>query len=150
MGCGRRRLRTHRTVRFLSERSRHDLSIGAIRTHTQAADKIRDFLTDHARITYVSLPEELPVVETLAAIAEEVPGELNPVIFNRLLSPLSVPVPSGESALARAAQLHNAIVRQQAHWIAQLPSSLYLPLLLGANGPMEVSDLLTGVLEAAT
>jgi anion-transporting ArsA/GET3 family ATPase len=114
------------------------------------ADKIRDFLTDHARITYVSLPEELPVVETLAAIAEEVPGELNPVIFNRLLSPLSVPVPSGESALARAAQLQNAIVRQQAHWIAQLPNSLYLPFLLGASGPMEVSDLLTGVLEAAT
>lgn len=114
------------------------------------ADKIRDFLTDHARITYVSLPEELPVVETLAAIAEDVPCQLNPVIFNRLLSPLLVPVPTGDLALAQAAQLQEAIVRQQAHWLAQLPSSLYLPFLFGASDAMEVSDLLTDVLEAAT
>ncbi len=112
------------------------------------SDKIRDFLADHASITYVSLPEELPVVETLAAMAEDVPCELSAVIFNRLLAPLPVAAPPGDTALAQAAQLQDAIVRQQAHWMAQLPASFYLPFLFGASDPMEVSDLLTDVLEA--
>lgn len=112
------------------------------------AEKIEVFLREKARITYVTLAEELPVVEMLSALSEVTPCPLQALYVNRMLAPLDAVVPPGQGPLTEAGQLHQAIVEQQQEWLGRLPTSIQLPFLFGTTEPLAISEALADVIGA--
>jgi anion-transporting ArsA/GET3 family ATPase len=97
-------------------------------------------------IVLVTLLEELPITETLEALAELTGLELaRPplVVANRVLSPLPVEdrlidrLPDGPHR--EAARLHSAIHRSQLGWAEEIDVNRSLPYLFGVLTPPEVT-----------
>lgn len=101
-------------------------------------------------LTTVTLLEELPAVETAETLdwvrSEELVGRVR-VIANRVLSPLGVPVPTGDGPLVEAAYLHDALWREQQDWSEMVPIDHHLPYLFGTHTATEVAERLADLLE---
>lgn len=103
---------------------------------------------DSTRLTLVTLAEELPITETLEALAEitGVCGATR-VVANRILPSLGV----GATTVARlepgpyrdAAQLHRSIYDLQRHWLGQIEVDVTLDHLFGVLTPPEVAAQLS-------
>lgn len=94
-------------------------------------------------LVVVTLPEELPVTETLETLAwlEEHPiADVAAVIANRTLDPLDVDPDEVPAGPARdAALLHRSLWAEQQEWLEVAPISQTLPYLFGLLTPMEVA-----------
>ncbi len=136
-------LRAARTVREL-------VASGRILDQVEWMEQI---LTDPDRtdLVLVTLPEELPAVETAETIewvdSEAVVGAVT-VIANRVLPPLDAEVPERDGPVAEAAELHQSLWEEQRHWLSQLPVDYTLPYLFGTHTPAEVAERLADVLDA--
>ena len=108
---------------------------------------------DRTRLVLVTLPEELPVVETEETIAwveaEQLVGSLS-VVANRVLPPLDAEVPGRDGPVAEAAALHQSLWEEQQQWLGHLPVELALPYLFGTHTPAEVAERLADVLEESS
>ncbi|MGH8875434.1 MAG: ArsA family ATPase [Acidimicrobiia bacterium] len=140
-------LRAPRTVREL-------VPTGRIRE--QAAWMEQILLTGEVcRLAVVTVPEELPVNETLETLSW-LQGEgvvaTPEVLANRVLPPLRASaktvsaLPSGPAR--DAAELHLALRREQERWLEELPPGRSLPYLFGLATPGEVAARLADELEA--
>ena len=108
--------------------------------------------SDYSGLVMVSLPEELPVVETVGAF-EELSGliAITEVITNRMLTRLAV----SEEKLATIASkshreaglLHRALFASQQQWRAQLPKGPDVPYFFGVHTPGEAAALIAESLE---
>lgn len=136
-------LRAARTVREL-------VASGRILDQVEWMEQI---LTDAERtnLVLVTLPEELPTVETAETIEwirnEGVVGAIT-VVANRVLPPLEADVPESDGPVAEAAALHQSLWEEQQHWLSQLPVDTSLPYLFGTHTPAEVAERLADFLEA--
>lgn len=118
------------------------VGVGRIRRQTQW---MIDLLANPAMtgLVIVTLPEELPVTETLETLAwlEEHPvADVASVFANRTLDPLDVDpeaVPAGP--VRDAALLHRSLQTEQEEWLDIAPIALRLPYLFGLLTPMEVA-----------
>jgi len=108
---------------------------------------------DRTRLVLVTLPEELPVVETEETIAwveaAQLVGSLS-VVANRVLPPLDAEVPGRDGPVAEAAALHQSLWEEQQQWLGHLPVELALPYLFGTHTPAEVAERLADVLEESS
>lgn len=115
------------------------------------ATQMHNALVDAAitSLVLVTTPEELPVLETTAAL-ERLDNEpvitLSAVVTNRVLSELDV-APEQIAALPDgphrgAAVHHQALYAQQARWINELPTGPRLPYLFGLRTAGEVAERL--------
>lgn len=105
--------------------------------------------SDATSLVLVATPEELPVLETLAAL-ERMETEpiihLEAVVANRLLPVLDVAsneigaLPSGPHR--EAAMHHQSLQAQQTQWLESLPDGPRLPYLFGVRTAGEVAELL--------
>jgi anion-transporting ArsA/GET3 family ATPase len=101
---------------------------------------------DATQVVIVSLPEELPVRETLEAVADldahHSVGS-HAIIANRVLPRLGVgaaAIDALESGpLRHAAELHRALYAEQQSWLGQLDTATRFPYLFGVLTPAEVS-----------
>lgn len=139
-------LRAPRTVTELVPR-------GRIR---EQSDWMLELLADAERsgLLLVTVAEELPVVETTEALHWLTEEKLVPVlgvVANRVLDPLGVSAgvvgKLEEGAHQQAALLHNALHREQQHWLDQLPPGIRLPYLFGLLTPSEVAARLADAWE---
>ncbi len=106
----------------------------------------------HAGLVMVSVPEELPVVETMGAF-DELTGliAMTDVITNRMLARL----PVSEEKLATIASdphreaglLHRSLFSSQQQWRAQLPQGPEVPYFFGVHTPGEAAALIAESLE---
>ena len=97
-------------------------------------------------LVLVTLAEELPVLETRAAIEEIEKEQLidhAALVYNRILPPLSVPrevveqlAPGGARS---AALLHHQLIESQREWRMELDTEWELPYLFGLLTPTEVA-----------
>lgn len=116
----------------------------------EQADKMTDLLTaPDSALVMVTLAEELPVTETLEALAElesESLIRLDRLIVNRTLRPLGVSEASLEGVddvIARdAGLLHRGIYESQKRWRRELPEHVGLPLLFGEHDPGRIAERL--------
>ena len=111
--------------------------------------------TEKTGLVLVTIPEELPIVETLEALEElavEPLIDLVRVVANRVLPPLevdgSIVASLPNAPLRRAAELHQVLQSHQEHWLAALGDATHLPQLFGLLTPGEVAARLTDVWEA--
>lgn len=103
-------------------------------------------------LVLVTLPEELPMIETLQGL-EELAAEplidLVGVVANRVLAPLDVDdaviddLPDGP--MAQTAVLHRTLQRHQTHWLDALGDAIVLPHMFGLVTPGEVAAQLATV-----
>lgn len=128
---------------------------GAVR---RQADDLRRTLADptSSGLLVVATPAELPVSETLEALAitaAERTIAVAGVVANRVLEPLGIPEPViaevAPGPARDAALLHLGLQEAQARWLARLPDPLHLPLLFGMRTPVEVSARLADLFEEA-
>lgn len=123
-----------------------------------------DILADRSRagLVLVSLPEELPVLETEEVLAwldaEKVMGS-TVVWANRALPepPADAPGPNDDlwgatptppkGAVGEAAALHRSLWAEQQEWLERLGPDARLPYLFGAHTAAEVAELLADRLE---
>lgn len=117
----------------------------------QQAEWMRDLLLDPiaSQLVLVTLPEELPVIETEETLAylqtEQLVGSYR-IIANRVLAELrSSGVGSG--AAAEAAALHRSLFSEQQEWLERLPPDHALPYLFGLLTPGEVAARLADELD---
>lgn len=102
-------------------------------------------------IALVTLPEELPAMETADALewlghADVVPTPM--VIANRVLPILEgTTIPDG--VVGEMARLHRALRAEQERWLGHVPPHLTLPFLFGLFTPGEVAANLSEHLEKA-
>jgi anion-transporting ArsA/GET3 family ATPase len=123
----------------------------------QQAARMHDALSDEetTSLVLVSTPEELPVLETLAAL-ERIEAEpvirLEAVVANRLLPELAVTaetiatLPVG--AHREAAMHHQALRAQHQQWLESLPKGPRLPYLFGIHTAGEVAEQLSDIWDA--
>lgn len=120
------------------------------------AASMRRFLAhpDRAGLLLVTIPEELPITETIDALNElaaEPLTDLAGVVANRVLPELDVDdsvvggLPPG--AMRNAAELHQMLFAQQAFWLEAIGKAVRLPHLFGVMTPGEVAARLTDVWE---
>lgn len=117
------------------------------------ARTMRRFLAD-PRLTglvLVTIPEELPILETLESLDElaaEPLVDLAHVVANRVLPELPVPEPVvarlPEGPMRSSAELHLTLVANQRHWLDALGEAARLPRLFGLVTPAEVAAQLSG------
>ncbi len=98
---------------------------------------------EFAALVLVTLAEELPVVETMDAVADleaEPLVALAAVVANRVLDP-PPPLPDDLAAGPHraAAELHAGRHADQQEWLARLPEDARLPYLFGMLTPGEVA-----------
>jgi anion-transporting ArsA/GET3 family ATPase len=120
------------------------------------AASMRRFLgnPDRAGLVLVTIPEELPITETIDALNElatEPLIDLAGVVANRVLPTLDV-APEAVAALPQgpmrhAAELHQTLASQQAFWLEAIGPAKHLPHLFGLMTPGEVAARLTDVWE---
>jgi anion-transporting ArsA/GET3 family ATPase len=122
------------------------------RIQQQAAWMI-DLLGDRVatELMLVTLPEELPAIETQETIElldkEKLISSIT-VTANRVLPRLETEA-IGTGAVAEAAALHRGLYRNQAEWLARLPPRIALPYLFGLLTPGEVAARLADTLDPA-
>jgi len=107
---------------------------------------------DHTSLAVVTIPEELPTVETeelLAWLAREQVVGHRQIVANRVLGPLDVPATLPAGPAGDAARLHVALYREQRTWLDRLPADLELPYLFGLLTPAEVAARIADAWEAA-
>lgn len=121
------------------------------------AAQMHDALIDSetTSLVLVATPEELPALETLAAL-ERLETEpiihLEAVVTNRLLATLDITadaiaaLPTGPHR--EAAAHHQALQTQQAQWLSALPTGPQLPYLFGVRTAGEVAELLADFWDA--
>ncbi len=104
---------------------------------------------DSTSLVLVVTPDELPVLETQAALArleDEPVVTLAAVVANRILPDLALTAAAIEQLPAgphrSAAQHHRSVQDQQERWLAELPEGPRLPYLFGIHTPGEVSEQL--------
>jgi anion-transporting ArsA/GET3 family ATPase len=126
------------------------------RVEHQAA-RLRGYLEDPSAccVVLVTIPEELPVTETLEAqqtICQERLTGVAALVANRVLPDLTGPSPADRPAGPdrEAAALHEALVLGQRFWLEQLPGAAQLPYLFGLLTPAETAARLADVWEVAT
>lgn len=114
-------------------------------------------VADTTTVVLVSLPEELPVNETLeaaAALREEGTAGRHVVIANRVLPRLSIAAARVEGLepgpIRQAAKLHHALYAEQQRWLAELEPDTHLPYLFGVLTSSEVAARLAEELAEAT
>lgn len=98
----------------------------------------------------VTLLEELPVIETeetLGWLAAESVVASATVVANRVLPALEAEVPTGEGAVAEAADLHVDLWAEQQEWAARLDVGMTFPYLFGTHTSVEVAERLADELE---
>jgi anion-transporting ArsA/GET3 family ATPase len=106
--------------------------------------------SDRTGLILVTIPEELPIIETIEALdelAEEPLIDLAAIVVNRVLAPLGV----SEDVLAElpatpiraAATLHHTLQDHQMHWLDAIPDARRLPHLFGLLTPGEVAARLS-------
>ncbi len=117
------------------------------RVERQAA-WMRGLLEDpsHTGLVMATLAEELPVTETLQALADlerEQLIDIAEVVVNRLLPNLEVEadqlIDAPPGPAKDAATLHCGLRRSQQTWLEQLPPATRLPHLFGVFTPGEVT-----------
>jgi anion-transporting ArsA/GET3 family ATPase len=93
------------------------------------------------QLVLVTLPEELPVIETEDTLeylrSESLIGN-HRVIANRVLPEL-LSAAVGSGAAAEAAALHRSLFSEQQEWLRRLPPERTLPYLFGLLTPGEVA-----------
>ncbi len=116
------------------------------------AMSMRRFLADPERsgLVLVTMPEELPIVETIEALdelAEEPLIDLARVVANRVLAPLDVApdviAELPDEPVRRAAELHQILQVHQEFWLTALGNATHLPQMFGLMTPGEVAARLT-------
>lgn len=115
------------------------------------AERMRETLANPGKtqLVVVTLPEELPVTETVETLAWlEGQQVVSPpaIVANRVLSELG-DGSEGEGAVAEAARLHRSLWAEQQVWLRSLPSHHRLPYLFGLFTPGEVAAHLSDELE---
>lgn len=124
---------------------------GPIRAQAERmSNALADPLT--TSLVLVATPEELPVLETQAALERlqhEPVIDLAAVVANRILPEFSLTT-SDLSALPAgphlaAAHHHIAVGAQQHRWLQELPDGPRLPYLFGIHTPAEVAERLADV-----
>ncbi len=122
---------------------------GAVRDE---AMRMRMTLADdsQAGLLIVTMPEELPVVETIEALHEmgdEALIDLLGIVINRVIYPLSADSAAVErlpdGPLKDAAVLHERLADEQARWLELLPDGPRLPHLFGLLTPGEIAAALS-------
>lgn len=116
----------------------------------EQADKMTDLLTaPDSSLVMVTLAEELPVTETLEALAEleaESLIRLDRCIVNRTLRPLGVSAAKldglDDGSVRDAGVLHRGLYEAQKRWRRELPEHTELPLLFGEHDPARIADRL--------
>ncbi len=112
-------------------------------------ETLRD--ADHTSLALVTIPEELPTVESEALLGwlarEQVVGH-HQIVANRVLDPLEVPATLPAGPAGDAARLHLALWEGQRSWLERLPADLELPYLFGLLTPAEVAARLADTWEA--
>jgi anion-transporting ArsA/GET3 family ATPase len=123
----------------------------------QQAARLRRFLEDPKAccLVLVTIPEELPVTETLEArqaIRDEELAAVGALVANRVLPDLTGPPPSDRPAGPdrEAAALHEALVAGQRAWLDRLPAAAHMPYLFGLLTPAETAARLADVWDVAT
>jgi anion-transporting ArsA/GET3 family ATPase len=118
------------------------------------AEWMRETLADPETtlVTLVTLPEELPAMETAETLrwvekANVVPTPM--LIANRVLPPLKNSE-TPEGAVGDMANLHRALRAEQQKWLEHLPPDLSIPFLFGLFTPGEVAARLSEHLETAS
>ncbi|MBA2337878.1 MAG: ArsA family ATPase [Acidimicrobiia bacterium] len=125
------------------------VSTGIVQNQAAA---MRRFLTDARRcgLVLVTIPEELPIVETvesLGDLAEEPLIDLAVVAANRVLPELGVAdevvaaLPDGP--MRHTAELHATLEDHQRFWLDALGDATRLPYLFGLVTPAEVAAQLS-------
>jgi anion-transporting ArsA/GET3 family ATPase len=109
----------------------------------QQADWMRDLLLDPVatQLVLVTLPEELPVIETedtLEYLRQENLIGSHRIIANRVLPELPSAA-AGSGLAAEAAALHRSLFSEQQEWLRRLPPDRTLPYLFGLLTPGEVA-----------
>jgi anion-transporting ArsA/GET3 family ATPase len=114
----------------------------------EQALQMRHTLTDpeQSGLLLVTMPEELPVVETIEALeqmGDEPLVDVIGIVINRVLEPLDVDddiIESLAPGAARATAVHHQhLARDQAEWLRVLPAGPRLPYLFGVFTPGEVA-----------
>ena len=122
---------------------------GAVR---EEAMRMRLTIADPARtgLLIVTMPEELPVVETIEALREmgdEALIDLIGIVINRVIYPLSAESSAienlAEGPLKDAAILHQRLAAEQSRWLELLPDGPRLPHLFGLLTPGEIAAALS-------
>ena len=122
------------------------------------AERMSSALADpeSASLLLVVTPDELPVLETEAALARieaEPVIEIEEVIVNRVLPQLGLDssdiadLPEGPHRAA--ASHHLAVFEQQQRWLGELPEGPRLPYLFGIHTPGEIAEQLADIWEDA-
>ncbi len=120
------------------------------------ARSMRRFLAnpDRCGLVLVTMPEELPITETVEALrqlSDEPLIDLAMVVANRVLDPLDVApkvvasLPNGP--MREAASLHQTLQANQTFWLDSLGEAVHLPHLFGLLTPGEVAARLTDIWE---
>lgn len=117
------------------------------------ADWMRDTLVspDATRLVLVSLPEELPTVETLETVAwvTETGVVPPPIVFaNRVVPDVgSIDAAKYERPVSDMIALQDSLATEQSRWLAELHPELSLPYLFGLFTPAEVTAHLSDEIE---
>lgn len=97
----------------------------------------------------VTLPEELPTIETMETIEQleiqQVVTSIS-VLANRVLPRLETEA-TGTGVAAEAANLHRSLYRNQREWIKRLPVQISLPYFFGLMTPGEVAARMADAFE---
>lgn len=124
---------------------------GRIRHQAEWMTELLASSTDTQTIL-VTLPEELPTVETIETIeqleAQQLVASIS-VLANRVLPRLDGDA-TGTGVAAEAATLHRSLYRNQREWIKRLPVQLSLPYLFGLMTPGEVAARMADAFEPVT
>jgi anion-transporting ArsA/GET3 family ATPase len=116
----------------------------------QQADWMQEMMADDdmTEVVLVTVPEELPTLETeesLAWLADQHLTAPPLVVANRVLTPLATAA-VGSAAVAEAAHLHRSLCREQEAWLDRLHPHYTLPFLFGMMTAGEVAARLAEVI----
>jgi anion-transporting ArsA/GET3 family ATPase len=117
----------------------------------QQADWMAGMLLDPSlsRLVLVTLPEELPTIETIETLGyleqEKLVGRTQ-VVANRVLARLETEA-IGSGQVAEAAALHRSLYAGQQEWLQRLPPEVSLPFQFGLLTPGEVAARLADAWE---
>jgi anion-transporting ArsA/GET3 family ATPase len=100
-----------------------------------------------SKLVLVTVPEELPTIETLEALLEQekLVGRTQ-VVANRVLPRLATDA-VGAGPVAEAAALHRSLYAGQQEWLERLPPEVSLPFQFGLLTPGEVAARLADAWE---
>ncbi len=115
------------------------------------ADQMTALLTaSDSSLVLVTLAEELPVTETLEAVAELEAEELirlDRILVNRTVRALDVSAEKlsavTDDNMRDAGMLHRGLYENQKRWLKDLPDHDVLPLLFGEHDPHRVAERLS-------